>query len=129
MDTELFELNIDQDEIEPIPVLSVGEHEFEVRKAEHKESNRTPGNYYFNFMLVCLDEPGASPIFHMVSIPNENTKNVKLTNNNLIAFFKACGIDHKKPINLDDFIGTTIRATVKHEEYEGNTQARIIDIL
>lgn len=132
MENEVFNLNLEQTEILEIPLSPVGEGEFEIRKAEQKESgpnSKYPGSPYFNFMLVDLNTPDASPIFHMVNIPNKDTKNPTLTANQLIKFFTAAGVDHRGDFRLEDFIGKTIKCIVKHEEYEGNMQARIKDVV
>ena len=98
----------------PIPV---GDHRVRIAEAEEKMSNS--GN---QMVALTLEVSGySSKIFHNIVFLKENPK---LVNQKLGELWNSFGIPQEN-FNLQSWIGKVGAAKVKHEEYNGETKARV----
>ena len=98
----------------PIPV---GDHRVRIANAEEKTSQN--GN---DMIVLTLDVSGqASKLwYYMVFMPS----NPQMTNQKLGAIFNSFGIT-PGDMNTQGWIGKVGACRVKHEQYNGETQARV----
>lgn len=103
-----------ENDFAPIPV---GDHRVRIANVEEKKSSNS------NDMLVLtLDVSGYSGSlwFYLVFMPN----NPKITNQRLGQIFDSFGIQPGN-MNFSSWIGKVGGARVKHEQYNGETSAKV----
>ena len=100
----------------PIPV---GDHRIRIAKAE-KTTSKSSGN---NMLALEFEVSGYnSKIFHnIVFLPDRP----EITNRNLTQFFDAFKDIADGDFNTQNWIGKVGACRVKHEEYNGNTNAKV----
>ena len=99
----------------PIPE---GDHRIRIKSAERKESKTGKQMLSFEFEVSGYN----SKIFHnIVFLPDRP----EITNRNLTQFFDSFKDIPEGDFVLNNWIGKVGAATVKHEEYNGNTNAKI----
>lgn len=98
----------------PIPV---GDHRVRIRDAEEKQSKN--GN---DMIVLTLDVSGHSSTlwFYLVFLPD----NPQMVNQRLGSIFNSFGIT-PGDLNLENWKGKVGACSVKHEVYNGETQAKI----
>lgn len=102
---------------EGFSLISSGDHR--VRIAEVNERVSRNGNDMIELKLDVSGESG-SLFTYIVFLPDNTT----LTNTNLKRFYESFGIE-KGSLNTASWIGKVGGARVKHEEYNGELQARV----
>lgn len=105
----------EEQSFKPIPV---GEHRVRIASAEEQTSSKS-GN---QMIKLVLDVSGYNAtIWHWIVFMPDNQK---LTNQKLGELFNSFGIQPGN-LNIASWIGKVGAAKVKHEQYEGETNAKI----
>lgn len=112
-----WNFNADDFEEQSFKPIPVGDHRVRIASAEEQRSSS--GN---QMIKLVLDVSGHNAtIWHwLVFLPD----NQKLTNQKLGEFWNSFGIDLGN-LNITSWIGKVGAAKVKHEEYNGETNAKI----
>lgn len=104
----------EEQSFKPIPV---GDHRVRIASAEEKVSGK--GN---QMIVLTLEVSGhSSKIWHNLTLL---TNNQKLTNQKLGELWNSFGIPQGN-FNLQQWVGKVGAAKVKHEEYNGESNAKI----
>ena len=104
----------EEQSFKPIPV---GDHRVRIASVEEKVSGK--GN---QMIVLTLDVSGyGSKIWHNITLLTNNTK---LTNQKLGELWNSFGIPQGN-FNLQSWVGKVGAAKVKHEEYQGETNAKV----
>lgn len=105
----------EENSFKPIPV---GEHRVRIEKAEEQISNNS-GNQMIKLTLSVSGHNGS--LWHYIVFMPENQK---LTNQKLGEVFNSFGIQPGN-FNLNSWINKVGACKVKHEQYNGETSAKV----
>lgn len=107
----------DPNDVEEFGLVPAGDHR--VRIADAEETTSKSGN---DMIKMTLDVSGVSSklFYYLVFMPDNTT----MTNTNLKRLWDSFGIEPGN-LNCASWIGKVGAARVKHEEYNGDQQARI----
>jgi hypothetical protein len=105
----------EENNFKPIPE---GDHRIRIAKAEKKQSQTGKDMLALEFEVSGYK----GKIFHnIVFLPDRP----EITNRNLTQFFDSFKDIAEGNFNLSSYVGKVGACHVKHEEYNGNTQARV----
>ena len=104
-------------------VLPEGDYTVEVNEVEMVESGAS-GKQYLKWEMAVTEGPHkGAKLWHNTSLQQQALFNLK-------GVLISCGVnvpEGKLDLDLDDLEGRIMGVTVKHEEYEGKTKARIVE--
>ena len=114
----MAEWSYQRDESTGFKPIPVGDHRIRIKKAERKESKTGKQMLAFEFEVSGYN----GKIFHnIVFLPDRP----EITNRSLTQFFDSFKDIPEGEFELAKWVGKVGAATVKHEEYNGNTNAKI----
>lgn len=104
-------------DVEEFALVPAGDHR--VRIAEAEETTSRSGN---DMIKLTLDVSGSSSklFYYLVFMPDNTT----MTNTNLKRLWDSFGIDVGN-LNSASWVGKVGAARIKHEDYNGEAQARV----
>ncbi|MCA2510512.1 MAG: hypothetical protein IM561_09030 [Microcystis sp. M60BS1] len=112
----------------PIP-LPVGDYTAEIRAAEIKVSGK--GNEYVNVTFFIAPEQyppdytEGNPDGTVLNYGRLSPENTQRARWGMKKFCESIGAELGSRLNLDDWLGRSAIVAVSHEDYEGETRARI----
>ena len=110
--------NFDANDVEEgFPLIPKGDHRVRIASAIEKKSKS--GNDMVELSLDVSNYPG-SLFYYLVFLPDNTT----MTNTNLKRLWDSFGIERGN-LNVSSWVGKVGAARVKHEDYNGDPQARI----
>lgn len=114
----MSEWNYQRDESTGFKPIPEGNHRIRIKSAERKTSSTGKQMLALEFEVSGYN----SKIFHnIVFLPDRP----EITNRNLTQFFDSFKDIPEGEFNLANWVGKVGAATVKHEEYQGKTNAKI----
>ena len=114
----MVDWNFDANDVqEGFPLIPAGDHRVRISSATEKKSKG--GNDMIELVLDVSGHPG-SLFYYLVFLPNNKT----MTNTNLKRLWDSFGIQTGN-LNSSSWVGKVGAARVKHEEYNGDPQARV----
>jgi|WetSurMetagenome_2_1015567.scaffolds.fasta_scaffold134854_3 hypothetical protein len=98
--------------------LPEGVYQFQINEAEEAESQA--GNPMVNLRLAVVNDPqyNGRTVFDRLVLTAASARRLK-------AFGDAAGLDFRMGVDPAEMVGKIVWAEVKHEEYQGETNAKI----
>jgi hypothetical protein len=120
-------LGFDLTRVADVRILPAGLYSFKIDAVERRESKKNPGNFYLNWTLSCLDDTMAEDLFHMMNLPGVNTDEKQKARQlrDMRDLVKAAGFEPSNTFRPADYIGCTVKAEVKVDNYEGRISNKV----
>lgn len=110
--------NFDSNDVEEgFPLIPAGDHRVRIAATTEKQSKS--GNDMIEISLDISNYPGHL-FYHLVFMPDNTT----MTNTNLKRLWESFGIEPGN-LNSASWVGKVGGCRVKHEQYNGDTQAKV----
>ena len=132
--SSIVEFSEDIDSAEAVPPLPESDYPFEIKSAVKKESQK--GTSYAE--LGCYISPESYPVDYTDGDPDGtllyyrrvSLEDTPASRHRIRKFCEAIGVKPPKGrLDLNEWIGATGIATIKHEQYEGEDRAQIVKVV
>lgn len=109
--------------------LPVGEYRAMISSVTDKENKKGTGNYLSFELEIIEGKYENRKLFDNVNYKNTNPAAEQIAWKTLLAIKNACFGEAAKQPALEDFEGKTLRIKVKQEQYNGQTQNKVVGYL
>jgi hypothetical protein len=102
----------DHDEMGSYEALPIGDYVAKITESEKKESNRSPGNYYWKLTFEIIEgKAKGRKVWTNLNLINRNPDAVEIAQRELTSICKACGVGAIE--NTDELHGKPLVITLK----------------